>query len=628
MLRIRLLLVGLLSFCLSWNLPVVASATPSSGHPTDSTSPDVPWINEVHRALERMGAKEDEIQEVVARMLGRSKIRNPPAYAITTLKKMRAKKPRWVIADLKYDPEGSWVADASEDPEAQVVLHELLGQLSGLEIWSLMTYAVRGFTKVILGSLVGKSERSIGRIKRGARKQLDTLVRQDALERLDAPADTHAHAWLRSLPTDIEVRDQAPEHPRLVRITGFDMDFFRGATWDLDNPLTLMARLPIPHHWPRASEGRRVFLSCATADQDLALAVRDILEHDGYSVFVHGSEHGASRYDSSLAGMMFAQSDLRIVIDSRHARGSPEVFVNEAIVRDLATQADPGAHGAVAIEMAKNIRASWAEYVLYSILDWNLGLTSWLPDLFQETLISKLNGIDQLYPPKLVEQLKAHYPPLAEHEEDNHLIGMIEDYIFDRREHIADLGDWIFGFPPEERHGIRLKRLVSGPRVSHGRRVLDLSTAVRPQPQLEVVTKPRSKSSEDRYSMEFRELAFEYRDNPTELAQQIQKWSDELRTEMFHFLLRPDQANPLRSHTLGQFVTTVETEAYRTNPYNPLVTTAVLKEALKSVSANTTRADPTNAEPKALKSVSAKTTRADPTNAEPKGRGPRRGPMR
>lgn len=94
--------------------------------------------------------------------------------------------------------------------------------------------------------------------------------------------------------------------------------------------------------WLSADPEQRVFIAFTRSDADIALAVKEVLERQGYVVFIYlRNKVGKPWADPSLVGEVFAQASHRLVIDTSNSRGSDGVAAEQRICESLLTTRRP-----------------------------------------------------------------------------------------------------------------------------------------------------------------------------------------------------------------------------------------------------------------------------------------------
>jgi hypothetical protein len=90
--------------------------------------------------------------------------------------------------------------------------------------------------------------------------------------------------------------------------------------------------------WLSADPEQRLFIAFTRSDVDIALAVKEVLERQGYVVFIYLRNKVAKPWaDPSLVGEVFAQAGHRLVIDTPNSRGSDGVAAEQKICESLLT---------------------------------------------------------------------------------------------------------------------------------------------------------------------------------------------------------------------------------------------------------------------------------------------------
>lgn len=90
--------------------------------------------------------------------------------------------------------------------------------------------------------------------------------------------------------------------------------------------------------WLSADPEQRLFIAFTRSDVDIALAVKEVLERQGYVVFIYlRNKVGKPWADPSLVGEVFAQAGHRLVIDTPNSRGSDGVAAEQKICESLLT---------------------------------------------------------------------------------------------------------------------------------------------------------------------------------------------------------------------------------------------------------------------------------------------------
>lgn len=104
--------------------------------------------------------------------------------------------------------------------------------------------------------------------------------------------------------------------------------------------------------WDKAHQNRKVFLSFARPDLPHATKVKEALVSKGYAVFIYlNEESGRPKYEPEVAGRMFSEAGLRLVLDTSASQMSAgvrfEAAFDEVLRRKRVTTieraADPAA---------------------------------------------------------------------------------------------------------------------------------------------------------------------------------------------------------------------------------------------------------------------------------------------
>jgi hypothetical protein len=88
--------------------------------------------------------------------------------------------------------------------------------------------------------------------------------------------------------------------------------------------------------WRNAGKERRIFVAFTRSDFEIAERVKDALEKEGYLVFLYLQGRSEAPWaEPGLVGAIFVQAGHRLVIDTKHSRGSEGVAIEQKYCQDF-----------------------------------------------------------------------------------------------------------------------------------------------------------------------------------------------------------------------------------------------------------------------------------------------------